>query len=413
MTTDAAFAAALPGAMPAVLREVRPPQAPWPGVLVTDADGLGVLVEADVVAASFAYWDDLDGHVAVPREILLSSDRVHVVMPASALSLHSLLRRWEDDPPPLGELVTAAVSVLRGAGQDRGDALAGSWWLCDDGRPLFFPGSDATMLPEASAVALNAMSEVAGSAEASALLLRIAQEVRGAEPGRFWTQEWEDAVFALAPASAISTAPRAQSHAMRGSFSPPTRAARRTDSARVARPAPHRPVGRIVAAVQRVSGAVRAVLPGGRRRRWALVVAAGAVVLLAGVLWPTPNPPEASSLPPTDSSGIVAATEQAAPPAAGPADEAGVEIVRALVRGVQNCPDAACRMGFWETAEVVPPSDLPDPDESVLELVDDLGGVMVVRTRPPDGASAQVLVIVQVDDGRWRLRDARPLTPAP
>lgn len=412
MTTDAAFTAALSGSAPTVLREVRPPQAPWPGVLVTDAHGLGVLVDADVVAGSFAYWDDSDGHVAVPRDVLLTPDGVRVVMPVCTSSLASLLRRWEDDPPPLGELVTAAVSVIRGAGQGRGDGLAGSWWLRDDGRPVFASGSDTTALTEASAAALAVMSALADSAQASSLLRGIANEMRGAEAGTLPTEEWEDAVFALAPASALSTTSRPSTLPTRGSASPPARTTRRRNATRAGGRAAHRRIGRLAPVVQRVVGRVRTVVPGGRGR-WMLAAVAGALVLLAGSMWPTSDPPAESPVAPNTASDSGASTAPPASPAAAATHEAGVDIVRALVRGVRECPDAACRGEFWETTEAVRPSDLPDPDDSTLELVDDLGGVMVVRTRPPGGASGQVLVIVQVDDGRWRLRDVRPLGPTP
>ena len=144
-----------------------------------------------------------------------------------------------------------------------------------------------------------------------------------------------------------------------------------------------------------------------------LIAAAGAVVVVGGMMWPVPGAPAESVAPTTASSDGAGATSPAPSLTTAPSPAEGVDIVRALLRGVRECPDVACRAGFWEAAEAAPPSDLPDPDRAGLELVDDLGGVIVVRSRPPDGAAAHLLVIVQLEDGRWRLRDARPLAPTP
>lgn len=411
MTTDAAFADALSGAAPAVLREVGPPESPWPGLLVTDGDEVGVLVDADVVAASFPYWDDRDGHVAVPRDVLASADRVRALMPACPVSLESLLRRWERDPPSLGQLVTAAVSVIRGAEQHRGDGLTGSWWLRADGRPLFAAGSGTTTLPVASSAALRAMSAVAGTGDASALLLAIAQDLSGDMPTIARAAEWEAALFALAPASAVIIEPRAGGDPARRPVMPVTRAGRRAE---LAIPAP-RMGGRLADRMAAVLEHIRQRSPQRIRGKWrgrrAVILVAGAAVLVAGMLWPAPDSPEPTPPAPLASpdAGVATTPETSAP--AGRTPESGVEVARALLRGLQECADAACRASLWEGGDAVPPFELPDADGSTIDLVDDLGGVMVLRVHPPGGVPDQILVIVEVDDGQWRLRDARPLAP--
>lgn len=416
MTTNAAFADALSAAAPAVLREVAPPEAPWPGILVTDGDEVGVLVDADLVAASFPYWDDPDGHVAVPREILLSSGRVRALMPACPLSLASLLLRWERDPPALGELVTAAISVLRGAGQYRGDGITGSWWLRTDGRPLFVAGSGTATLPEASGAALRGMSAVAGTEDASSLLLQIAHALLGEASEDTRTAEWEGAVFALAPATAIVTAPRAEGGMPSRPVTPAPRAGRRAEHVRRAPPVRDRLADRVAAVIERARRRGRPRMRDGRGRRGALMLAAGAVVLVAGMLWPATGAPAPSSAPPA------ATPEAAAPEAPAPGDletpdaadfpgESGVEIARGLLRDLDACVDDVCRAGFWENPDTGLGSELPDPDGSTIDLIDDLGGVLVLRVQPPGDAPTQILVIVEVENGRWRLRDVRPLAP--
>jgi hypothetical protein len=146
------------------------------------------------------------------------------------------------------------------------------------------------------------------------------------------------------------------------------------------------------------------------------------VLITAGLLWPTdaggpatadvkpsPTAPLASESPaPTASAPAATPAPTASRTAPSATPEALVDLTnrlllertacaanRACLRSVMLDPSAAFDEG---------PIDL-EPAERTITLLDDFGGVAVLRVDATGSATSSQLVVVMLDDDRWLLRD--------
>lgn len=187
------------------------------------------------------------------------------------------------------------------------------------------------------------------------------------------------------------------------------------------------------------------------RRRPALIgVAVAAAVLTAGMMWPeqsappaaptgqaidarpspspTPGSPGTATGPPPalESPGAQPDADAAAQAASGSADAAGAEDARAaedpeqrgrtLLDAASACGDEACLNRLRETPgrPVIDGILAERPEERRITLVDDYGGVAVLRVSPsvPGAQPDRLLVIVEVER-KWLIRDAYDVADQP
>lgn len=172
----------LPGG-PRPLRRLAPPHAPWPAVLACGDNGEHrLLVDARSLRGWAGWRMGGEAHVAGVCDLVRRPGGHDAVLPACTRRLDDYLRSRTSsstpapsvarpaagrrggrstrarapgdarragpgDPLGAGEVVTLAVSMLRGCARlcdgGRAPAPLGGWWLCDDGRPMFVHDADA------------------------------------------------------------------------------------------------------------------------------------------------------------------------------------------------------------------------------------------------------------------------------
>lgn len=402
------------------LRAVCPPEAPFDGALARSPGGGVVLLVDSAALTEWAGWASAPGrHLLAPLDLLRRDDGHAVVLPSVSTRLDRLVARREAAGLALtdGERVTLAVSVLRGcvaAVEDGIDEQPAAWWTTPDGEPLLVTDRDeAHTVRAASAELLRSVADAENDALARAIadIAETVGERRLVER----SDALEDAVFATVPAEPIvvetvsvrapavrpAEVETAAAASPAGWWSAPARAwdAGWADAA--------------AAALARVRSVVR--LPGGRRRP--LLVAAGiaGVVLAAGALWPQEGDPAVAGAVPEPSVGVTAPMDDAgSDPAASvgaqpavappPADTDPREALETLLRMRDGCADRACWPGTQEDpAEDLGAGALTAPGRTV-ELLDDLGGVAVLRVNA-EGAAPRLVTVIATPDG-WRIRDA-------
>jgi hypothetical protein len=432
------------------IRRVAPPSSPVAGVLAALGERRVVLADAADSEGRVFLDPAILGRDAQPQHLLAPHDLVR------RADGHDLELTWCREPAvrlldlrlaqrrPMsgGELVTLAVSVLRGTAEGwwgapaASDGPHGRWWMDDDGRPVFAPAEDGGPVESES----RALLGLAASHTRDRVLLRVIEESRDAlERPRGLSRALpglEDALFeACAPRPIERMSARALGDdgprdAFAGEEDGPERALRR--GAVVSALERFADIG-IASAVADAVDRTRAVLrrAGRERRRLPLVVggAAAGLVIVGGLLWPS-GPPEAEAV------RVVEATTSASPrptttaaPATGqppqspaprsparepspPHEDAEAAGLR-LLAAVSSCAThgdplcAAVRDGGAESL----PDEVLDAAAAAREvtLVDDYGDVAVVRTDGGAGAPAVLLELVRIEE-RWLLRAAHALT---
>lgn len=420
----------VPEPLTAPYRPVRPvsapDDAPWPGMLVClDSGDRRVLVDATVLGTGWRGWDaSADGHVLAPLDIARRTDGHDVVLPVCPERADAFLARRRANGYPLrsGEAVTLGVSVLRGAA----DLLArpdttGEWWLTDDGRPVF--ATDASPRPAAEACA--ALLRELGAIAPHRAWDEAVASLDGARLSAVALERAEAALFGVAgpePLGTDAAAPRpgrVQAPA-RAAESPPavdaeTRGlwhglARHVDADLADL------VSRATTAIWRRSREPRAA----RRAPWIVAGAAAAGVLGIGLMWPSggDDAATADAPTPTATSSATAGADAATPTRASPPPVSGelTDVVAALLEARVACGgEEACLAQVmldpstpW-TAGVV---DAAADARSVV-LLDDFGGVAVLRVDAVDGAMASQLVVVVRLEDEWLLRDVQDVAQQP
>lgn len=147
----------------------------------------------------------------------------------------------------------------------------------------------------------------------------------------------------------------------------------------------------------------------------AAVVLVGAAVLLSGTADPAPT---ASVTPGVSKTAQPSATVIPQPSATSPwpVDERVplsddmVVVARQLFAEVSLCADDACRSAFDESSTFERAPLLPDAAHADITLLEDFGGVTVVRVA--DASTTQYVTLVRHND-RWLVRAVETVTDQP
>ncbi|WP_143733646.1 hypothetical protein [Microbacterium sp. RU33B] len=421
-----------------LLRDVRtirrlagPPESPWSGDLaVLPTDRSCLLVDAEDLGVGWAGWSAPgDGHVIGPLDVLRTAQGHLVALPVCRERLDDVISRREASGAALtdGERLTIAVSLLRGCSALE-PATSGEWWMTDDARPVYaaLPRGDSAEL--SASRTLDALSRdtarLAGPlADAAALVLDRERLLREAE-------RLEERLFGLAAAEPVALTAFAPRHAR-------TLSAHRDGEPAASDAVESRGLwGTLVRhvdadladAVSQVTTGVwrrfRRPRPTTRRRTgpWlaagaiAVAIVGGAALVPSAADEPVPSvsrtadpmPPDSPAPPSPNTSGAVDGV--AAPEAAL------TDIVTDLLDRRAACAGAEeCLVEVVADAATVFPSGAIDlaSDERSAALIDDFGGVAVLRVMPAAGTSAGQLVVMVLTDGKWLLRDVHDVAEQP
>ena len=303
------------------LRSLRGDEAPYPGDLHAstargDEDAShAVWVDAGLIAEQ-VWRCDPNGHVLAPIDVARTPSGQAAVLPhcPHRLGVHV------EAASRAGEVVTIAVSMLRGAGEaSEAGIVCGAWWVDEAGRPVLAAvGSQAWR--EEGAALLTALATAAfpplqgaleGAARAMAHDLVSPDELRACEDALFDAADprplgapgSRDADGSMAPRSVVSLRVPASSD--------PEPSAGSTAGRWLARFTDVEWAGRVTGAIAEVRRVV--ATPRARRRRtpWITAAVVGLVVVAGGMLWPEGEPAGGvTAHPPT---GAAAATSAAAP----------------------------------------------------------------------------------------------------
>ncbi|WP_127474980.1 hypothetical protein [Microbacterium sulfonylureivorans] len=416
-------------------RPVRPVSAPqdgpWSGMLACLPTGeMHVLVDTAALGPDWKGWEAApDGHVLAPLDLVRRADGHDAALPVCAERVGDLLaRRARTAPLAAGEAVTLGVSVLRGSAQLIGSADAtGEWWLTEDGRPLAATdASDRSLLDSAGEL----LAELArASADPHAWADAMAA-ITAERPSAADIERAEHRLFELAdPVPLLTVLPGAR----------PARDAvavgRGGDETSPARPRPAiwEAIARHVDAdiADLVSRTTTALWRRARAQRtasrtpWLVGAAAAAAVLCIGLLWPSGETEVASasgagtegSATPTAGAPTPASTPAPSPTAAAGSPPADLEAVTGdLLDRRRTCAeDDGCLAAVVQDPSVSfgpGPVDLL-PDERAIVLLDDFGGVAVLRVDAVAGDQRSQLVVIALSDDEWLLRDVHDVAQQP
>ncbi|WP_448262958.1 hypothetical protein [Microbacterium aurum] len=438
---------------PPALRRLRADEAPYPGTLRAD-DPPSVWVEIGDLPEEI-WRAEPDGHVLAPLDIARTADGHVAILPHC---VETLARRLDERSLSAGEVVTVAVSLLRGAVQARALAIdAGRWWVDAEGRPVLAAGGHGGWLDDTVALlermAASSSGPLRRAVDATSAALCAAELTpRDAEA-------CEDGLFDAAdPAPlAVRTPLRGPGALSVATVEPaPLRAATLRRDTSEAHEAAASWLARFTGddVAERVGAGIRTLtaLPGHvarsvahrrttvkerrprtptradvatdaaarpPRRRAPLLVAAavGAVVVAGGMAWPQEeSPAEAVIGPGTPASatptGVPAATAET--PAAESAPSGAADPVADVLTALSACaenPSSACPI-LEDPAAEVPVGVVSDGTaDRTVTLLDEYGGVAVYRVDGP-GRPSQVLVIVSVN-GQGLVRDVYDVADQP
>lgn len=428
-------------------RPVRPVTAPadgpWPGMLTWLASGeRRVLVDAAVLGEDWGGWDAApDGHVLAPLDLVRRRDGHDVALPVCTDRLTDFLARRRRRHPRLtpGEAVTIGVSLLRGCAELTDDPRAAAeWWLTEAGRPILVTDVGTRGAWEGAVGLLGELSDDMGH-------------------GR----HWDDAIAALtAERFSAREAERAEQELF--ACAEPVALATGRDASRVSlddrrrEDAPHprdrsRSVmweqlighvdGDLADLVSKATTSLwrRAREPRAQGRRRAPLVMGGAVavaVLAVGLMWPTGEADRATAegggaVSAATATPTVLAESVADAPAADeansdassegdagdPLDDSDLTVVagRLLDRRRDCQGDAECLATVIMDPSVAFPAgamDLPASGRAV-ELLDDFGGMAVLRVDGSDSSSPSQLVVIVRTNDEWLLRDVHDVAQQP
>ncbi|MET0741361.1 MAG: hypothetical protein ABWZ26_07405 [Candidatus Nanopelagicales bacterium] len=408
------------------VRRVGIDDVPWPGMLVRMAGGESrVLVDVSEFADGWAGWvADPEGHILSPLEVVRRADGHSLALPLCVERVADFVVRRAASRVPLsvGEVVTLGVSLIRGIGELLIEPQAtGEWWLTDAGRPVLVTDVSDTAAPAHTSQLLQSLdpdprcnAALAGAVQALESERRSAHDLRTIEEQLFAIADPEPlATSLLGPRAArdLFTLDREPVAAIDDDARPTTwveALARHVDAdlADV--------VSRATTGVWRRLRRPRE----GSRKPWLLAAGAAAAVLVTGLLWPSgvggpatadthgsrvdPTAPATTPAPTADTrTSPVGGDAQAAP-----ADL--VEVANLLLAARAACAgDPTCLADVMlDPATPVDPGAVDlDQSQRSTSLLDDFGGMAVLRVDAVDGATPSQLVVVMLDDDRWLLRD--------
>ncbi|WP_312677832.1 hypothetical protein [Microbacterium sp.] len=436
---------------PPALRRLRADEAPYPGTLRA-GDPPTVWVEIDDLPEEI-WRAQPDGHLLVPHDIARTAAGHVAILPHC---VERLTHRLDERTLAAGEMVTVAVSLVRGAAQAQSLAIdAGRWWVDAEGRPVLAAGGQGHWLDDTLALLERMGSSSSGRLRqaidaTSAALCAKAFTPRDAE-------ECEDALFdAAEPAplalrtplrgpgtlsvAAVAPAPLRVATLRRDASEPQEPATSwlarftgddvaervgagiRTLTAVPARLATIRERRRAVSQERRArttTDAVSTAPARPTRRRAPLLVAAAvaAVVIAGGMAWPQEESPAEAVVASDAPESATPAPDPAAPapaPAADAASAGAPDPVAGVLTALSACaenPSAACAV-LEDPAAEVPVGVVSDgTGDRTATLLDEYGGVAVYRVDGP-GRPSQVLVVVTVN-GEGLVRDVYDVADQP
>jgi len=406
---------------PTALRAVTAHDAPFAGLLMA-GDPPTVWVDAGDFGASACWRAAPDGHLLAAQDAAHGPDGPVAVLPHCPDRLVDALTRRSSIAA--GECVTVAISLVRGAVE--ADALGaenGEWWLTAMSRPVLALTGPVAWRVRTEGVLADLAARV--DADVAGVLRHTAEVISDRRRLHTEAAACEDALFALAAAAAWHSEPG-------------TGEVRRVDVAARMSPTPSREdlplwdtvrawTTRLVDAdvAERVHDALRSLprlrLPSRQRpaagrpasRRRPIVVAAvlAALLIAVGALWPAEDTP---ALPEAVDPAASAAPASSAPREAAAASTLA-EAADALIAQVAACYTSECRAALWEDASRAAPAGIvTDPGAArAVSVLDEYGGVAVLRVEDPSGTQpAQVVVVVQ-DGRKWLVREVYDLADQP
>ena len=412
------------------MRRVAQPEAPFGGWLARVDETVVQLVDtADL--RGWAGWRDRGDHVLAVHDVSRTSSGHEAVLPWCVERVDTFLARRAQAGVDLGagEVITVAVSLIRGCDAARGEELRGHWWLTQDGTPTFVcAASDAgDRIGEAAGLLVDRLAETP-IVDGSWRLREVATMLRDGRASK----EAEAHLFAIASPEPLVLAPLT-----------PRRAAdaRRAGVVDIVEPERRDSfLGRLVSrhvdsgVGDMVSDAMESVRrrAGNARRRiarpWLVAAGIAGVIVVGGLAWPTGSAPAANARP-AASESPTPSTAAAVPADADPvAQEGGVETeggdetgdaaaqsdpasaLQSALDALAACMEVPCKAKYFEeSAAPDMPSgavDLPAAERKV-ELLDDLGGVAILSVSGVDGTvPAQLVVLVRTGQS-WVIRDVR------
>jgi hypothetical protein len=414
-------------------REVSAADCAFAGRVATGPDGRSVLLVDREALEDWPGWSvDGEEHVLGALDIVRRLDGHDVVFPSLVERVDDFLARRDDAAPlSVGEAVTVAVSALRGlaSAEQRGTADgAAEWWLTDEARPLLVEGVGTRSGREASADIVRALSASSSAPARARAFARIADLLADPSADAARWDAAEDDLFATAAAEPLelSVLAPARTRARRppDPFAEPALDA----SAEGERGLLHALSRRVDAGLaDAASDAWNAVLrrlrrPGGRRRPLLVAVGLAVVVVVAGLAWPSGDDPSVAApetapvltdVPAEPADPMPTRTDTGEPSPAAPEDAAGA--LARLLDAWHGCAARGCVAEVFEEASLAPPEGAvrASPSRRTITLVDDLGGLAVLRVEDADRPDApQLVTVVKTTDG-WRVRDVYDATDPP
>lgn len=404
------------------VRAVHPPECPFDARIAESADGRTVMLADRSAVSDLPGWIADDEHLFAPLDVVRRADGHDVVLPLLTESVTRFIQRRQDAGAPVtgGETVTLAVSIVRGLSASllRNDCVESEWWLTDDGRPLLVEGVGDETACEASARLLATMAEDLSRTRLGAALRELADVARQADPARI-DAEYEDTLFACAEPEPLMTevfGPRRARHlaAEPESEQPPQ------ERSLWRRLVFHMDADLADTASDVMHAVVRRIRRSPLRRRPLLIgVVVGALIIGAGLLWPADGGGTAPAADPAPSASTPEPRDEAHPSASRSVEPAPVtEDIAAVTMQLLDrriaCDDIACLTTVLEDpARELPAGVIDDPDETRrATLLDDLGGILIVRVDSLSALGTQIVTVVEMKDG-WRIRDVHDVTDAP
>jgi hypothetical protein len=411
--------------------------------------GPAALVPSSALTASGALWSAGGEHVAGIAEVVRTAEGHAVVVPLCTRSIADLAaeRGAAGQSFHPGEVVTLVVSLLRGVLSEssaHGIPLCrGEWWLDGEGAPRFVHDDAGVPADEAAVLAVHAVGRACGQDAATVDALdHAARGLADVERLSSSSAVLETELFALAVPEPVGV----QVLARRGR----TRVAASAAPEPAARPAWRRLADAADAGVAEMFSQAATSLwhmlrhrppREGRPRRGKLLVACacGALVLAAGLLWPGGDDAPGGSVggaidgdvavPSASTTASVEAGQSSPTPEAGsggtPAapDDDIVVSAGALLDEIRGCDaDIDCRRPLLDedSALLV---DAADPrwqgaafattEARRLTLLDDVGGLVLLRAEDVTGARAAQVVAVVRGEEKWVLRDIHDVAQHP
>lgn len=414
-----------------------PADGPWPGMLTSLPSGeRAVLVDADVLGSEWRGWDAApDGHVLGALDVVRTQGGHEVVLPVCPETLEAFLVRRHASTVPIGagEAVTVGVSLLRGCAEALVDPdTTGTWWLTEAGRPVIATDASSPPILDGTLALLDVLGQSAPhrGAWADAASALSAVRLSAAELDRA-----ELGLFSIASPVALDMSPA------------PTRPAG-APIVRVDRDAviDDEPRGGLMSTLARhvdadladlVSRATTSVwrrsrtpqTPRAQARRAPLLVGAAvaAGVLGVGLMWPggagsvataeggTSSRSASPTAVPTTAASPTSAPESDETDAAPGSDEKLEVVATELLHRLDACDDDSdCgeAVALDGGRSSVHPVEVPAERRAVV-LLDDFGGVAVLRVDDVDEKVPSQLIVIARRDGEWLLRDVNDAVQQP